>query len=63
MERKAAVKYKVVKDKLSVRVRICKLLGRDRGEKLRSGEVIEVNKTELDLMKKNQWVKLNKEVK
>lgn len=58
-----SVKYEVIKDKLNDRVRICKLLGRERGEKLRKGEVIEVTKSELDLMKSNQWVTLNKEVK
>ena len=60
---KQTVSYKVVKDELTVRVRICKLLGRERGEALRDGKVIEVNKEELDLLKKNKWVTLKKEVK
>jgi len=55
--------YKVIKDKLTNRVSIPKILGRERGTALRSGEIIEVTKEELDLMKINQWVKLNKEVK
>ena len=50
--------YKVVKDKLSDRVRICKLLGRERGEQLREGKVIEVSKVELEILKINQWVTL-----
>lgn len=52
--------YKVVKDKLSERVRICKILGRERGTALMENKVIEVNKEELDLLKKNQWVKLDR---
>ena len=63
MAQQDAKKYKVVKDQLSMRVRICKLLGRERGELLRAGGVIEVTKEELDLMKLNQWVTLKKEVK
>ena len=52
-----SVEYKVVRDKLSPRV------GRERGKDLKDGKTIKVNKEELDIMKKNRWVTLKKEVK
>ena len=55
-----SAKHKVIKDKLNHRVRICKLLGRGRGEKLIKGEVIEVTKSELDILMINDWVTLYK---
>lgn len=60
MDKEVARTYKVVKDKLSERVRICKVLGRERGTDLIENKVIEVNKEELELLKKNQWVKLDR---
>jgi len=59
MAKEAVKTYKVVKDKLNNKVHIVWLLGRERVEKLKAGEVVEVTKAELDLLKLNSLVKLN----
>lgn len=60
MAQESVKKHKVIKDKLNNRVRVNKLIGRERGEKLMKGEVIEVTKSELDILIINNWVKLDK---
>lgn len=53
------VVHKVVKtDKLSNRVKLAKVLGRKRWADLMDNKVIEVSRTELDLLKKSNWVTL-----
>ena len=61
MGKEAALKV-VKTDKLTYRVKLARLIGRERFDKLMDNKSIEVSSKEYEILKKN-WVKLKEEDK